>query len=145
MGHRRIHGDPGADYRFEAGEFWHQTQVVGGWAMFNHLNGEIRLLREVPEPLLIDATKPDELPPDHKWHLVSAPAVACRVLKGDRGEWPNLWGLRHRQAREFAVHTRYCGGLGWGRGEVYGIGVRGFLAVRFMAGLGLELGLGFRV
>merc|ERR1719277_1679892 len=98
-------------------ELWHETCVVGARARFNHLDGEIQLLREPLTPSYFYAASPKDLPKAGVWLLAGLPAAACVVHGGTRDQWPNLWSLRHwkekmeRPARHITRLIEACGGV----------------------------------
>jgi hypothetical protein len=83
--------DAQADLNTVAELLWHETYVPGGQVKYNHLDGELQVLRDVPvhEASVIH---PQDLWVSGQWIRVCAPAVVAAQPGGDRTMWPNLWG-----------------------------------------------------
>jgi hypothetical protein len=73
--------------------FWHETDVVGGRVRYNHLTGELQVLRHhVP---VVPVIYPQELLVTGQWVIVGAAAVVPAQPGGNRITWPNMWSLTH--------------------------------------------------
>ena len=73
---------------------WHETYIPGGRVKYNHLDGELQVLRDVPMPEAL-VVRPQDLSVSGQWVLVCAAAVVAAWPGGNRNTWPNMWGLWH--------------------------------------------------
>ena len=93
--------------------------MVGGRARYNHLDGEVQVLREIPsEQDYPEATVPEDLPQAGVWLLAAGPFSVPVQPCGSRQHWPNMWSLRHwkekmeRPVRRVAAVIEANGGYG---------------------------------
>lgn len=85
-----------AQFEMAREELWHETIVVGGRVRYNHLDGEMQVLREVPEEQeYSDTVALQALPYDGVWLLGSGPACVAAHPAGLRLHWPNLWSWKN--------------------------------------------------
>ena len=73
---------------------WHETYVVGGRVRYNHLDGELQVLRDVPMPEA-PVIYPQELSLSGQWIIVCAAAVVPARPGGNRATWSNMWSHWH--------------------------------------------------
>ena len=87
---------------------WHETYIPGGRVRYNHLDGELQVLRDVPMPEAL-VTHPRDLSVSGQWILVCAAGVVAAQPGGDRTTWPNMWSPWHWKQRMHRVVRRVVG------------------------------------
>jgi len=94
-------------YELAREELWHETLVVGGRTRYNHLDGEVQVLREVPEETeYSDVLALQDLPEHSVWLLGGRPASVAVNPAGCRQHWPNLWSHRNWKEKMVKVSAR---------------------------------------
>jgi hypothetical protein len=85
---------------------WNRNCVVNGRVAYNYLDGEIRVLREVPLPTESEIY-PHKLSVSGQWIIVGAAVVVPVQPAGDRTKWPNMWCIRFwkKQMQRAAVRV----------------------------------------
>jgi hypothetical protein len=74
------------------GNLWHETCFVGGQVLFNQLDNEMWVLRDMRLP--VEAViHPQELSKSGQWIVIGAPVVVPAQKNGNRKMWPNMWSL----------------------------------------------------